>query len=112
MAKAVLIALAVTLGLAACADPAPPPPPAPPFVAFAPPPAPPPPPPPAEPDTCGRAEYAVLVGRNRSEIPVFPNPSRVRVACTSCPMTMDHRLDRLNILFDQATGVIGEVRCG
>jgi hypothetical protein len=42
-----------------------------------------------------------------------PNdPSRRRVACTTCPVTMDFREDRVNILFDADTGVIKEVKCG
>lgn len=107
-------ALLAILAIAACATPEPPPAPPPP-----PPPAPvivaPPPPPPAPtgpPDTCSRAEYEALVGRNRSEIPVFVQPNRVRVACTTCPVTMDFNAQRLNIFFDETTGVIAEVRCG
>ncbi len=120
MAKAGLIGrtltLAAVLAASACAQPAPP---APPPRPAAPPPAyvpPPPPSPPVEPpreaDTCGRAEHAGLVGRNRSEIPVFPQPARVRVACTSCPVTMDFNAARLNIFYNETSGVIEQVRCG
>jgi hypothetical protein len=34
------------------------------------------------------------------------------VACTTCPVTMDYRPDRLNILFNPDTGVVQQVKCG
>lgn len=75
------------------------------------------PPPEAEPeiapkDACGAAEAQGLVGRPRTEIPVPLDPSRQRVACTTCPITQDERPDRLNFFFDAATGIIKQVRCG
>ena len=82
------------------------------------PPAPAPPPPPkvaaAEPapDQCGAAALQALVGHLRSEIPVPLQPDRQRVACTTCPSTMDFRPDRLNFLFDADTGVIRKISCG
>ena len=92
--------------LAGCASPAPPPPPRKPVQA--PPPAPPPPPA----DLCRARDHQHLVGRPRTEIPVPVNPSEQRVACTTCPMTMDHNPRRLNFLFDAATGIGREVKCG
>jgi hypothetical protein len=53
-----------------------------------------------------------LVGRPRSEIPVPLQPSRQRVACTTCPVTLDFNPARLNFFFDAATGIVREVRCG
>lgn len=76
-------------------------------VPQAPPPAPPPPAP-----SCRAAEFQHLVGRPRSEIPVPTDPSRQRVACTTCPVTQDYREDRLNFFFDADTGIVKEVRCG
>lgn len=110
-----LLVASALLFAASCAEPAPPAPPPPPIVAPPPAPAPPPPAPPAAPaeaDTCGRAEHASLVGRNRSEIPVFAQPARVRVACASCPVTMDFNPARLNIFYNETSGVIEQVRCG
>ena len=97
------------MGLFACATPEPAPAPAPP-----PPPRveAPPPPPPAPADTCGAGSLRYLVGRPKSEIPIPVDPSKRRVACTSCPVTMDYRADRLNIFFDADTGIIKEVKCG
>ena len=99
------------LGLGACAasPPAAPVASAPPPVSTAPTiPLPPPPPP----DACGAAGMQWLVGQPRSRIPVPTDPSRRRVACTTCPVTMDYRADRLNIFFDAETGIVKEVKCG
>jgi len=102
--------IAIALGaalllLSACAEPAPPPPPPAP-------PAPPPPPPRPTSDECGARENQNLVGQPRSKIPVPVNPALQRVACTTCPVTMDFNPRRLNFLFDAETGLIREVKCG
>ena len=58
------------------------------------------------------------VGANRSLIGShvgavsFPADANVRVVCTTCPTTKDLRPDRLNVRFDQATGIIRSVDCG
>ncbi|MCC7266602.1 MAG: peptidase inhibitor I78 [Caulobacteraceae bacterium] len=64
------------------------------------------------PDRCGAAALQSLVGKPRTEIPVPVNPRLRRVACTTCPVTMDFNPERLNIFFDVETGVVKEVRCG
>ena len=69
-------------------------------------------PPPSQPDACGARDLQWLVGQPRSRIPVPTDPSKRRVACTTCPVTMDYRPDRLNIFFDAETGIIKEVKCG
>ena len=61
---------------------------------------------------CGAHELAYLVGKSKSQIPVPVDPSRRRVACTTCPVTMDYNPTRLNIFFDAETGIIKEVKCG
>lgn len=110
--KTVRVAISVLgmMALFACATPEP-----------APAPAPPPPPrveapapmPAEEPkDTCGASALQPLVGRPRSEIPVPVDPSKRRVTCSTCAVTMDYREDRLNIVFDVDTGIIKEVKCG
>jgi hypothetical protein len=76
---------------------------------------PPPVPPPAaprDPKACEAPYLAYLVGRPRTEIPVPVDPSRRRVACTTCPAAQDYRPDRTSILFDAATGLITAVTCG
>lgn len=63
-------------------------------------------------DACGAAQMQGLIGRPRSMIPVPVDPSRQRVACTTCPAAADADPSRLNFLFDADTGVIRQVRCG
>lgn len=104
--RAIVLAASL-LTLAGCAEPSPPPPPPPPPA-----PAAPPPPAPPAPDRCGAAEAQRFVGRPRTEIPVPVQPALQRVACTTCPVTMDFNARRLNFFFDAATGVVKEVRCG
>lgn len=104
-----ILGAAAVLGLTACSTP-PPPAPAPPPVAVAPPPISRPPPEPA--DTCGARAMQGYVGRPRTTIPVPIRPDLQRVACTTCPVTMDFNPNRLNFFFDAATGIIREVRCG
>ncbi|HEX6866604.1 MAG TPA: I78 family peptidase inhibitor [Caulobacteraceae bacterium] len=79
---------------------------------IAPAPPPPPPPPPEPPDYCGAKPLQYLVGKHRTEIPVPVNPSTRRVTCTTCPVTMDYSAYRLNIFYEQSTGIIKEVKCG
>ncbi|PVM86505.1 peptidase inhibitor I78 [Caulobacter endophyticus] len=111
--KRLLMVLGAAMVLAACStstpEPAPPPPPetpvAPPAIALPKPPAP-------EKDQCGLKEAQAFVGKNRTALPAPVDPSRWRVACTTCPVTMDYRADRLNILFNPDTGVVQQVKCG
>ncbi|WP_165837238.1 lipoprotein [Phenylobacterium hankyongense] len=63
-------------------------------------------------DQCGAYEVQNLVGRPRSEIPVPVDPSRQRVACTTCPVTQDDSPTRLDFFFDAETGIIKQIRCG
>ncbi len=66
----------------------------------------------AAPDACGAAPLQYLVGRPKSQIPVPVDPSKRRVTCSTCPVTLDYREDRLNIVFDADTGTVLEVKCG
>ena len=63
-------------------------------------------------DQCKAGEAMALIGKSRREIPVPVLPALQRVACTTCPITMDYNPRRLNYFFDAETGVIKEVRCG
>ena len=42
----------------------------------------------------------------------FAAGANVRIVCTTCPTTKDLRPDRLNIRFDEASGIIQSVDCG
>lgn len=115
MRRAILIALGSVLAVSCAPPPQPGPTPVRPPITPAPRPAPaePAPPPPETPrDQCGAADLQRLVGRPRTEIPVPVDPSKRRVACTTCPVTQDYRPDRLNIFFDSESGIVKEVRCG
>jgi len=35
-----------------------------------------------------------------------------RVTCTTCPVTEDYSATRLNIFFNEQTGIVEQVRCG
>ena len=72
----------------------------------------PPPGPPTSENQCRAADYRYLVGRHRSDIPPQPAGAAWRVTCSSCPVTMDYNPYRLNIFYDERTGIVGEVRCG
>lgn len=104
-----LILAAAIMTLSACAS-TPEPAPAPPPPVTASPTVPVPAPLPA--DSCKSADFQYLIGKNKSEIPVPTDPSKRRVACTTCPVTMDYRADRLNIFFDSETGIVKDVKCG
>ena len=118
MMRSVLVKRAALAGavllLASCSSgpppPAPMPPPAtptaPPAIAL------PPTAPVAEKDQCGLKDAQAFVGKKRTDLPAPVDPSRWRVACTTCPVTMDFRPDRLNILFNADTGVVQQVKCG
>ena len=69
-------------------------------------------PPAAAADACGAAAHAYLVGKNRSEIPIPVDPKLRRVSCSTCAVTMDFNPRRLNVIFNQETGVVTEVKCG
>ena len=97
--------LGLLLLMSACASGSPAPPPPPPVHR-----PPPPPPPPA--DQCGAAEAQKYVGRSRTEIPIPVLPALQRVACTTCPVTQDYNLRRLNFFYDAQTGIVKEVKCG
>ncbi len=63
-------------------------------------------------DTCGVAKLEYLVGRNKSEIPPTPAGANWRIYCSSCLVTMDYSPARLDIVFDDKTGIVKEVKCG
>lgn len=65
-----------------------------------------------EPSQCRADAYRSYIDRNRSELPAQPAGATWRVTCTTCPVTMDYNPARLNILFDENSGVIREVKCG
>lgn len=61
---------------------------------------------------CKADEFQWLIGKPRSEIPVPVDVVNRRVACTTCPVAEDYSPYRLNIFYNQRTGLIEQVRCG
>ena len=68
---------------------------------------------PAEaPDQCRAGQYQAWVGRNRTELPAPPSGEVWRVTCDVCAVTMDYNPRRLNVVYDQQSGVVESVSCG
>ncbi|MBX9460972.1 MAG: peptidase inhibitor I78 [Brevundimonas sp.] len=63
------------------------------------------------PQRCNAEANRSLIGSHVGAVS-FPADANVRVVCTTCPTTKDLRPDRLNVRFDQATGIIRSVDCG
>ena len=63
------------------------------------------------PQACNADAHRSLIGSHVGAVS-FPADANVRVVCTTCPTTRDFRPDRLNVRFDQATGIIRRVDCG
>lgn len=66
----------------------------------------------ADQDLCKAGEHQWLVGKSKDEIPVPVDVVSRRVACTTCPVTEEYSAYRLNIFYDETTGVVEQVRCG
>jgi len=60
---------------------------------------------------CGLEGARSLVGTHVGAVS-FAQDANVRIVCTTCATTKDLRPDRLNVRFNQATGVIESVDCG
>jgi hypothetical protein len=63
------------------------------------------------PQRCNAADARSLVGTHVGVV-TFASDANVRIVCTTCPTTRDLQPDRLNVRFDQATGIIKSVDCG
>ena len=63
------------------------------------------------PQRCDAEASRSLIGQNVAAVS-FAAGANVRVVCTTCPTTRDYRPDRLNVRFDQDTGIIKAVDCG
>lgn len=63
------------------------------------------------PQRCDAEAARSLIGSHVGAVS-FPAGANVRVVCTTCPTTKDLRPDRLNVRFDQDTGIIRSVDCG
>lgn len=66
---------------------------------------------PPAPKQCDAPAAQSLVGAHVGAVD-FASGANVRIVCTTCATTRDYRPDRLNIRFDQQTGIIKSVDCG
>ena len=65
---------------------------------------------PAGPRQCDAAASQSLIGSHVGAVDFAPG-ANVRV-CTTCATTRDYRADRLNVRFNEQTGIIEKVDCG
>lgn len=66
----------------------------------------------ATPQRCDAATTGrELIGSHVGAVTFAPG-ANVRVVCTTCAATDDYRPHRLNVRFDEATGIIRAVDCG
>lgn len=63
------------------------------------------------PQTCDAAGARSLIGSHVGAVD-FAAGSNVRIVCTTCATTRDYRADRLNVRFNERTGIIESVDCG
>ena len=63
------------------------------------------------PQRCDAEAAKSLIGSHVGAVS-FAAGANVRVVCTTCPTTKDLRPDRLNVRFDEASGIIRSVDCG
>jgi len=63
-------------------------------------------------DTCHAAALQYLVGKNKAEAPAPVDPSKRRTYCSTCAVPAGYVANRLNIIFDDKSGTIAEVKCG
>lgn len=66
---------------------------------------------PEGPRQCDAAAARSLIGSHVGAVDFAPG-ANVRIVCTTCATTRDYRPDRLNVRFDEATGIIKSVDCG
>ena len=66
---------------------------------------------PAAAQRCDAQAARSLIGSHVGAV-TFPQGADVRIVCTTCPTTKDLRPDRLNIRFNEASGIIESVACG
>ena len=66
---------------------------------------------PSGPRQCDASAAQSLIGSHVGAVD-FAAGANVRIVCTTCATTRDYRPDRLNVRFDQQTGIIEKVDCG
>ena len=65
----------------------------------------------AGPRQCDASQAQSLIGSHVGAVD-FAAGANVRMVCTTCATTKEYMADRLNLRFDEATGIIQSVDCG
>ncbi|RZJ42940.1 MAG: hemolysin [Brevundimonas sp.] len=60
---------------------------------------------------CNAEASQSLIGSHVGAVD-FAAGANVRIACTTCAVTMDYNPNRLNVFFVEETGIIERVTCG
>ena len=60
---------------------------------------------------CDAQASRALIGSHRGAVDFAPG-TNVRFVCTTCMATQDYDPTRLNVRFEEATGIIRSVDCG
>jgi uncharacterized protein YceK len=60
---------------------------------------------------CDAQASQSLIGSHHGAVDFAPG-ANVRMACTTCAVTMDYNPNRLNVFFNEQTGIIERVTCG
>lgn len=60
---------------------------------------------------CNAEASQSLIGSHVGAVD-FAAGANVRIACTTCAVTMDYNPNRLNVFFKEETGIIERVTCG
>lgn len=63
------------------------------------------------PQRCDAAGARSLIGSHMGAVTFAPG-ANVRMVCTTCAATQDYQPNRLNVRFEEATGIIKSVDCG
>jgi Peptidase inhibitor I78 family len=60
--------------------------------------------------SCNAAHLTRHIGKPYTDLQRI-RPSDARYVCSTCPMTMDFRTDRLTVTYDRKTGLVTRLRC-
>lgn len=63
-------------------------------------------------DQCEASRYQQYVGRPLAEMPSAPQGSVWRTHCSTCAVTQDLSMARMNISYDEDTRTIAAIACG
>ena len=65
-----------------------------------------------EPDTCGARSYTYLLGHPVAHAPQHPGNRNYRIATDDGPITADLNPQRVNIFYNEESGLIVGIKCG